>query len=499
MIALINNLPIKIKMMLIIMFTSVMSLLLAGAVVVIHDSYQSKKDLVNDLSSIGKLIADRSTAALTFQDSRLARENLSALHVKSSVIAACIFDEQGVVFAKYGAYNDKTMAVVTEKKGKPGGYRFENEQLLLLEPVLLEGKQVGAVFICASLKEYFRQRLYFILLVAAIMVFSSIVALLFSSRLQTYISSPLLHLTETAQRIARQKDYSLRATGSSNDEIGILVTAFNDMLKMIDTQNAVLEQRVAERTAELVEARDRAESADHVKSAFLATMSHELRTPLNSIIGFTGLVLQGLAGAVNEEQKKQLTMVQNSGQHLLTLINDVLDISKIEASQIEIASAPFDLAGSIQKIVQTVKPIADRKNLPVVAQVAPDIGTFTGDSRRVEQILLNLLSNAIKFTERGEVRVECCHDNGMVVTRVTDTGSGIKPEDLGKLFQPFRQVDTGLTRQYEGTGLGLAICKRLVELMGGTITVKSEWGKGSTFEFTLPVNLEQTNEKHSCH
>jgi signal transduction histidine kinase len=251
-----------------------------------------------------------------------------------------------------------------------------------------------------------------------------------------------------------------------------------------------LEQRVAERTAELAEAKERAESADRMKSAFLASMSHELRTPLNSIIGFTGIVLQGMVGPLTAEQTRQLGFVKGSARHLLALINDVLDISKIEAGQIEVACAPFDLRDAIQRITQTVAPLAGKKQLTQAVQVAPEVGRIDSDRRRVEQVLLNLLSNAIKFTERGQVRVECSPGDGVVVTRVTDTGIGIQPDDLGKLFQPFRQLDGGTARLYEGTGLGLAICKRLVERLGGTISVESEWGAGSTFQFTLPAGPE---------
>ena len=251
-----------------------------------------------------------------------------------------------------------------------------------------------------------------------------------------------------------------------------------------------LEARVRERTAELAVAKDRAEAADRMKSAFLATMSHELRTPLNSIIGFTGLILQGLAGPLNPEQTKQLRMVKGSGQHLLALINDVLDISKIEAGQVEVACAPFDLRETIQTVIRTVLPLADKKQLRLVPQLGPEVGQMRSDRRRVEQVLLNLLSNAVKFTDHGEVRVNAHVRDESAVIRVTDTGIGIKPEDLDKLFQPFRQIDSGLTRQYEGTGLGLAICKRMVTMMGGTMEVDSQWGVGSTFQVILPVSPE---------
>jgi len=242
------------------------------------------------------------------------------------------------------------------------------------------------------------------------------------------------------------------------------------------------------------EARHRAEAADHIKSAFLATMSHELRTPLNAIIGFTGILLQGLAGPLNAEQEKQLDMVRASARHLLALVNDVLDISKIEAGQLEISRRAFDPRSSIAKVLDLVAPQAAEKRLALRADVAAELPAVTGDERRFEQILLNLLSNAVKFTAEGEVALvaelvpaRAAGDAPTLRVRISDTGPGIRREDLPKLFQPFRQLDTGLARQHDGTGLGLAICRRLAELMGGEVGAESEWGRGSTFSLTLPV------------
>ncbi len=262
--------------------------------------------------------------------------------------------------------------------------------------------------------------------------------------------------------------------------------------------NESLERKVAERTTDLAAAKVRAEAADRIKSAFLATMSHELRTPLNSILGFTGIVLKGMAGPLNPEQTKQLGMVQGSARHLLDLINDVLDISKIEAGQLEVRSAPFDLRASIERVAASVMPFADKKGLKLRVTVPPVREEMVSDQRRFEQILINLTNNAIKFTDRGEVAltVEIIDDPNFARSEkpsslaricVVDTGIGIAPEDLPKLFQPFRQVDSGLQRQHEGTGLGLAICRRLTDLLGGTIRADSAPEQGSTFTLLLPM------------
>ena len=252
----------------------------------------------------------------------------------------------------------------------------------------------------------------------------------------------------------------------------------------------VLEQRVAERTAELVVAKERAESADRLKSAFLATMSHELRTPLNSIIGFTGIMLQELAGPLNPEQKKQLSMVQTSSRHLLSLINDVLDISKIEAGQLELSASPFELRQSIEKMVKIVSPLAEKKGIKLILEIPEGPHKVVTDQRRVEQIILNLLNNALKFTDQGHVRVFCRSEDRHYILSVEDTGIGIEAEDISGLFQPFHQIDTGLSRKHEGSGLGLSICKKLLDMMGGAIDVQSKWGQGSTFTIRFPQQTQ---------
>jgi PAS domain S-box-containing protein len=264
-----------------------------------------------------------------------------------------------------------------------------------------------------------------------------------------------------------------------------VLDAEGQLVETLSVGNDITQLKNTER--ELKIAKEAAESADRLKSAFLATMSHELRTPLNSIIGFTGILLEGLAGPVNEEQAKQLGMVQNSSRHLLALISDVLDLSKIEAGQLNVQKEPFDFRESATRVVMSVKPPAEKKGLRMRFELAPEVGTVVSDRHRVEQVLMNLLSNAIKFTDRGEVEITTAVSEGEVVTSVRDTGIGIKPEDQPILFRPFQQVYVGLARRHEGTGLGLSICRKLLGLLGGSIDFSSTFGVGSVFNFRIPV------------
>lgn len=253
-----------------------------------------------------------------------------------------------------------------------------------------------------------------------------------------------------------------------------------------------LEELVAERTAELqatnlqlAAANIRLQEADRLKSIFLASMSHEFRTPLNSIIGFTGILLKGLAGELTDEQKKQLTMVKDSGTHLLSLVNDVLDVARIEAGRVEPVFEDFDLGKVVAKVAELCRPQADRKDLSISVQAPPGMAVYS-DRRRVKQVLVNLVGNAVKYTECGTVSIEVREADDRVVISVADTGPGIRSEDMHRLFEPFQQLDDSLTKSHEGTGLGLYLSRKLALMLGGEITVQSEFGKGSVFRLSIP-------------
>jgi len=276
-------------------------------------------------------------------------------------------------------------------------------------------------------------------------------------------------------------------TRELTEEIGRRKLA-DDELKLYHEH---LEQLVEMRTTELERANVNLQEMDRLKSVFLASMSHELRTPLNSIIGFTGILLMGMPGELNEEQNKQLTMVKNNAGHLLSLINDILDISKIEAGKVEINPDEFRFDTTAGEVIEQMRPAANQKRLAIVTDIGENI-TITSDKRRLKQIILNLVSNAIKFTEQGTVTVSGrIVDNSFLEVKVADTGTGIKPEEMSKLFQPFHQVGASLTKKQEGTGLGLYLCSKLAGLLGGNIRADSQYGHGTEITLTLPIRFEE--------
>jgi two-component system, NtrC family, sensor kinase len=283
---------------------------------------------------------------------------------------------------------------------------------------------------------------------------------------------------------------------SSSDELGALAEEFNRMAARLQESYSGLELKVEERTHELglalsaldVKSRE-LEAASQHKSDFLANMSHELRTPLNAILGFSQVLREEMVGEVNVKQAEYLDDILSSANHLLSLINDVLDLSKVEAGQVELEIAPFSLRDSLERGVVMVRERAAKDGVRVVLTTDPDVDLVEGDERRVRQVIFNLLSNAVKFTPAGgAVDVGAERVDREVWVSVTDTGPGLAPEDHERIFDEFQQTEAGI-EQREGTGLGLALSKRLVELHGGRIWVDSELGSGSTFVFTLPVEV----------
>lgn len=259
--------------------------------------------------------------------------------------------------------------------------------------------------------------------------------------------------------------------------------------------NEHLEQRVTERTDQLERANSKLKELDRLKSEFLATMSHELRTPLNSIIGFSSILKQGMAGELNAEQNKQLEMIHGSARHLLGLINDLLDVSRIEAGRIELFPETVNPTDVLQDVERTLAPLVATKHLAYSTETPAALPTIFTDRKRLYQIVLNLANNAVKFTEKGTVRIVVCSpDQEKLTIAVHDTGIGIRPENIGRLFEAFRQVDGSARRVYEGTGLGLFLVKKLLSLLGGTIEVTSEFGRGSIFTITLPLVATKTIE-----
>jgi len=280
-------------------------------------------------------------------------------------------------------------------------------------------------------------------------------------------------------------DFSGRIEVRNGDEFGALARRMNHMSQELER----LDRTQRDAAAELARLNVRLEQASRAKSEFLANMSHELRTPLNAILGFTEMIVDGLYGDLPHELVEPLDDIQVNGKHLLRLINDVLDLAKIEAGRMELALRDYSAAEIIGSVRASLRSLAADKGLEFRAEVPDDLPPARGDSGRLTQCLLNLAGNALKFTRQGAVTIGVVLDGGQLIYRVSDTGIGIPPEELQNVFAEFRQVDATVTRQFGGTGLGLTISKRFVEMHGGRIWVQSSVGEGSTFFFSVPLRV----------
>ena len=516
-----RNASIKNKLRVIILLTSAIVLSLSTTAYVVGDLFAFRRDMVNNLFILADLVGINSIAGLLFDESNTTQENVAALKANKHIILAHIFSKDGTLFASYfreGMPKKVFFTNVQEHyahhnstkdpaiKEIPFFHIFHDDYIEVFKPIILQEKSLGTVFIKSDLKAFNERLLWGIIIVSIVLSFSLFLAFLLASRFQRVITEPIYQLLKVIKAIADNKDYSCRAPKTIDDELGVLIMGFNDMLNQIEIRNTELqkyrdhlEDMVATRTDELVKrtdelvksseqlakARDQAMAANKAKSAFLANMSHELRTPLNGILGYAQIMKRDKD--LQAKHKSGVTIIQNSGEYLLTLISDILDLSKIEADRIELYPTDFHFCDFVQSIADIFQMRTKQKNITFIYEKLSHLPNgIHADEKRLRQILINLLSNAVKFTETGGVSFKMGYHHRNIRFQVEDTGIGIAADEIDKIFNPFQQVgDQSL--QTEGTGLGLSITKKLVEIMGGKLHVESKLGKGSTFWLALDL------------
>jgi len=502
-----NILPrgsITAKLHTIIMLCVTAALLLSSTTIGLYEFAGQRASLARDMWAQAEIIANNSTAALSFNDPESAEELLRGLKSEYSVVAARLILIDGTTFAQYvrpGASPRWTAPVPLSS-----GSRFVEGRLIVFHPVWLAGQTIGSVYLESDLKEMYSRLMHYVALSAGALFTAAMLAFVLAIRLKRVISDPILNLARATSIVTKEKDYNIRAVRQSDDELGQLIDGFNGMLSEIQRRDAKLEQNregleheVAARTAELTrvnaeltDAKERAEQASRAKSEFLANMSHEIRTPMNGVLGMTDLALDA---AAPEQQHEYMTMVKSSAESLLTVINDILDFSKIEAGKLDLDLIPLNLHELIEEAMQLLAFRAHEKGLELLCDIRPEVPEqVTGDPTRLRQIILNLTGNAIKFTDRGEVELKVLarQTEGAELTlefQVRDTGIGIAPEKQKDIFEAFSQADGSMARRFGGTGLGLTISSQLARLMGGRVWVESEPGKGSCFHFTACVQI----------
>ncbi len=513
---------IRKKLILVIMSICLAALVVSGIAFSLWSHFSFRENMIRDLQVQAEMTAKNCSASLLFDDPKSAEETLKSYVAEPSILNCCIYNAEKQHFASY--FRDGYSKHL-DTKPQSSGHVFNGNRLIIFAPIVLEEEQVGTVALVSDLEPLRTNFRSNSLIVLAIMVMASLAGYLLAARLQQIISKPILSLAGLSTHVYQKRDYSQRAEKMSNDEIGTLIDAFNLMLDEIQQEMEErvkaqmelmkhrdhLEETVNERTSELkstnrqleltVERANlmakQANEANKAKSEFLANMSHEIRTPMNAIIGFSELLGEE---DLTQQQRTFLNTVLASGKSLLQLINDILDFSKIEAGRLQTEVIECNTQQFLGDVNSFLRPLALEKSLKFdILQCGELPSIFYTDPVRVRQCLVNLVGNAIKFTKKGHVYInvstEQHHGKDYMRFDIEDTGIGIPEEKQRTIFEAFTQADGSTTRKFGGTGLGLTITKQLTELLGGTISVKSNMGKGSVFTILLPagVKLDETD------
>ena len=482
---------IKRKLITVILTISSLVLVLACAAFITYDQITFKATLQKDLKNLAAVFAPTTAASLEFVDKQSATTFLTYLQAREQIVSACLYaspdpllslsaesnPQDSSIFVKW-AKSIEHEAAIPEKPGQYG-VLFENGYFEIFEPVInLLGEQVGTLYIKYDAAELSDRLKGFSSAVAIILGCSFFVVLFLSARVQSIISDPILNLAKTAGAVLKNKDYSIRASKDTNDEVGFLIERFNAMLAQIEKADSELKHV----NLELGKSEKSALVANQAKSEFLANMSHEIRTPMNAVLGYAQILQRDKSLVPN--QRNAVNTIEKSGNHLLTLINEILDLSKIESGRMELNLSDFDLNELVSGLSTMFKMRCEQKQMDWnVECVGEGVGTVHGDEGKLNQILINLLGNAVKFTDSGEVRLQMIREGDQHRFAISDTGKGISPEMQKKIFEPFMQGSEGVEKG--GTGLGLAISKRQIELMGGQLRVDSDLGHGTRFTFTV--------------
>jgi signal transduction histidine kinase len=472
------------KLMLVVLATTFLALLAYGAIMLIYDLRSYHDAWVKDLTTQASIIAEVSAPALEFNDPRTAQENLNLLSTRPAILLAAIYTASGEVFADYSTTEERAIPTVL---GSENGYFISGNRISVMHPILKNGTDLGAVYIRARYEA--RSRLLgYAMILGGVMMASLILALLITIWLQKALTKPLFAVTNVAREVMQRRDFSLRAEKFTEDEIGILVDAFNDMLgevekraRALENSNRSLEHEMTERQA----AQQALMHADKRKDEFLATLAHELRNPLAPLLN--GLRILRLAGQDSAQAKEAQEVMERQLKQLVRLVDDLLDVSRITTGKLTVNPQVVELDGIMQAAIETCSAFIEKcgHTLEVVMPEGPVY--LAGDNVRLAQVFANLLNNSAKYTNPGgHISFVVQQSEGRIEVTVADNGIGITADMLPQIFEMFTQVDYSLERAHAGLGVGLALSRRLVELHGGTLTVASGGlGQGSRFTVAL--------------